>query len=197
MTFHSLGGEFELMNAIPVIPDEIEARLGMAVRQWRVDAGYSQEELAERAGLSVNGISALERGTRTNPFPHTVQVLAEALSLSPEQRAHLVETATARPDEPLAGARHPGLPAPPTPLVGRVEELDHLLARLADLQRVDGDRHRPGRSRGDLVQGADALHDVEHQLLAGSGGHAERCHRGAEAGCRGRVECGRRQLIVS
>ncbi len=50
------------MNAIPGAPDEIETRLGAALRQWRVDAGYSQEELAERASLSRSAIQGLESG---------------------------------------------------------------------------------------------------------------------------------------
>lgn len=50
------------MSEIPGIPDEIEARVGAAVRQWRIDAGYSQEELAERASLSRSAIQGLESG---------------------------------------------------------------------------------------------------------------------------------------
>ena len=33
-----------------------------------------------------------------------------------------------------------------------------------DLQRLDGDRHRPGRRREDLVPRADGLHDLGHDL---------------------------------
>ena len=35
-----------------------------ALRRLRTRAGLTQEELADRAGLSVNAVSALERGTR-------------------------------------------------------------------------------------------------------------------------------------
>jgi transcriptional regulator with XRE-family HTH domain len=41
-----------------------------------------QEELAERAGLSVQGLSALENGRRQVPYRHTVTRLARALGLS-------------------------------------------------------------------------------------------------------------------
>jgi transcriptional regulator with XRE-family HTH domain len=54
------------MSAFWYIPretvDETESRIGRAVRQWRIDAGYSQEELADRAGLSRKAIIALESG---------------------------------------------------------------------------------------------------------------------------------------
>src|SRR5262249_41185172 len=51
--------------------------------------GLTQEELAERAGLSSKGISALERGERQRPHPHTVRALASALDVSDQDRAAL------------------------------------------------------------------------------------------------------------
>lgn len=47
----------------------------------RVAAGFSQKELAERAGLSRRGISDLERGERRSPHPATVRRLESALGL--------------------------------------------------------------------------------------------------------------------
>ncbi|MCO5217440.1 MAG: helix-turn-helix domain-containing protein [Thermomicrobiales bacterium] len=44
-------------------------------------AGLSQEALAERAGLSVRGISDLERGARSTPRIETVRLIVEALGL--------------------------------------------------------------------------------------------------------------------
>ena len=52
---------------------------GARLRGLREEAGLSQEELAERAGVSSHAVSALERGTRTRPYPHTVRALADAL----------------------------------------------------------------------------------------------------------------------
>ena len=46
--------------------------LGAYLRASRDRAGLSQEELAHLAGLSVDAISALERGTRSRPHPSTV-----------------------------------------------------------------------------------------------------------------------------
>ena len=74
--------------------------LGPLLRELREGAGLSQEELAERAGLSTHAISALERGTRTRPYPHTLRSLAGALDLDEDQRAALlgsVAPRTARP----------------------------------------------------------------------------------------------------
>ena len=54
---------------------------GALLRQFRLDAGMTQEQLAERAKLSVEGISALERGARTRPYRETVVLLAGALAV--------------------------------------------------------------------------------------------------------------------
>ena len=59
---------------------------GADLRALRSAAGLTQEELAARAGLTANGVSALERGTRTRPYPHTVRALADALGLEGERR---------------------------------------------------------------------------------------------------------------
>src|SRR4051794_29219800 len=81
---------------------------GHALRAFRGSAGLTQEELAERAGLSTNGVSALERGIRTNPSPNTVRALAEALGLAPEDRDRLLELAR--------GGGAPAPAGPPAPL---------------------------------------------------------------------------------
>jgi transcriptional regulator with XRE-family HTH domain len=48
------------------------------LKRYRVAAGLTQQELAERARLSVRGISNLERGVRRLPQPATIALLAEA-----------------------------------------------------------------------------------------------------------------------
>ena len=66
------------------------ASLATTLRALREAAGLSQEELAERAGLSSHAISALERGTRTRPYPHTVRALCDALDADADARAALI-----------------------------------------------------------------------------------------------------------
>jgi transcriptional regulator with XRE-family HTH domain len=65
------------------------AAFGELLRRWRESAGLSQRDLAQRARLSTKAVGALERGERRRPHPHTVRALAEALGLSPEDRAAL------------------------------------------------------------------------------------------------------------
>jgi predicted ATPase/transcriptional regulator with XRE-family HTH domain len=125
------------------------------LRRLRERAGLTQEELAERAGLTVHAVSALERGTRTRPYPHTVRSLAAALEITAAQQDELVAavpsrrssrpapsapapvTAAAAPVVPpleppaAAPARPATLVVPPTPLFGR----DGDLAALASVIR--------------------------------------------------------------
>jgi predicted ATPase/transcriptional regulator with XRE-family HTH domain len=107
---------------------------GPLLRQHRLAAGLSQAELAERAGLSPDGIRALEAGRRVAPRPYTVRALAEALALAEEDRLQLyaatqVESLSpeAPPvsDTPAAASQQSlfsTLPLPPTRLIGRERE---------------------------------------------------------------------------
>src|SRR5688572_32793514 len=98
----------------------MESDFGGLLRRYRVAAGLTQEELAERAGVSTRGISDLERGAHGLPRKDTLQLLLDALALSPTDRAALVATArrpaTTRPCRERAD-RYPNLPVPLTPLV--------------------------------------------------------------------------------
>src|SRR5579859_5034876 len=69
---------------------------GDLLRRYRAAAGLTQEDLAERAGLSVQAIGALERGLRRRPHRDTLDLLAAALALSPEQRATFTAAARRR-----------------------------------------------------------------------------------------------------
>ncbi|HET6316584.1 MAG TPA: helix-turn-helix domain-containing protein, partial [Chloroflexota bacterium] len=68
--------------------------LGSHLRRLRRRAGLSQEMLAERAGISVATVGALEEGQRRRPHPHTLSALAQALELSSDERARLLEAAS-------------------------------------------------------------------------------------------------------
>jgi transcriptional regulator with XRE-family HTH domain len=134
---------------------------GSRLRQYREAAGLSQEELAERAGLTAHAIGALERGERRRPYPHTVQLLASALGLDDAARDALIAAVPKRgmrvtrslvdapprvvvsaaftaartadlADASLDPRRLPTTPLRGPALVGRREECAVLLARLAE-----------------------------------------------------------------
>ncbi|HEU5099238.1 MAG TPA: protein kinase [Roseiflexaceae bacterium] len=71
-------------------------RFGALLRRYREAAGLSQEQLAERAGLTVSAIGALERGERKRPYPHTLQRLVKALDLDETRRAALIAALPSR-----------------------------------------------------------------------------------------------------
>jgi predicted ATPase/DNA-binding XRE family transcriptional regulator len=103
------------------------------LRQLRTAASLSQETLAERAGVSLRGISDLERGVRRAPHLTTVRMLADALGLDSTDRQAL--QAAARPGtlaelhtSILVGAAP--FPVPLTSLIGREQELAELTALL-------------------------------------------------------------------
>jgi tetratricopeptide (TPR) repeat protein/transcriptional regulator with XRE-family HTH domain len=121
---------------------------GLLLRQHRIDAGLTQEELAERARLSTRAISDLERGVNRTARIHTVRQLSAALELADEslstflaaargQSATNVNSAPAEParraavDEP----REPVFPIggflgalPTGSLVAREGEMNSILA---------------------------------------------------------------------
>ncbi|HXT35202.1 MAG TPA: tetratricopeptide repeat protein [Chloroflexota bacterium] len=107
-----------------MVTNPITLPFGDLLRRLRLDAGLSQEELAERAGISARGISALERGVNRAPQRETVLLLAKALALSGEERAAFEAAARRRG---IAVGTTEGtesrLPMPLTALLGREEEM--------------------------------------------------------------------------
>jgi len=51
------------------------------LREARLNSGYSQTELAERAGVSQASIAMIETGARVSPHPRTLRKLAGALGI--------------------------------------------------------------------------------------------------------------------
>ena len=113
------------------------ADFGALLRRYRLAAGLTQEALAERAGVSLDGISALERGYRRSPHRDTLALLAGALALSDGQR-HAFEASAARPafprrrEEasvtvgPWANSPFANLPLALSSFVGRDRELTEI-----------------------------------------------------------------------
>lgn len=113
------------------------------IRRRRALGGPSQAQLAERSGLSTRQTSDLARGLRTMPRLETIRMLADALRLGEQDRAELL--LAARPgiqavSERLAAGARPAVggdrrtapPIPPTPMIGRDDEIDRLLSLLLD-----------------------------------------------------------------
>ncbi len=106
---------------------------GALLKRLRIAAKLSQIELAERAHLSRESVSALERGINRAPRRDTLLLLAEALQLSDTDRALLesaareqrfAETAPPSPSSPL--------PVPLTTLIGREAEITNVVQSLAE-----------------------------------------------------------------
>jgi predicted ATPase/transcriptional regulator with XRE-family HTH domain len=69
------------------------AELAALLKEFRIQAGLSQQALAERALISVQAVSALERGYRKAPYHVTLERIADALALPQEARQALEHSA--------------------------------------------------------------------------------------------------------
>jgi predicted ATPase/DNA-binding XRE family transcriptional regulator len=114
------------------------------LRRLRIAAGLTQQELAERAGVSVRAISDLEREINERPRRDTAAMLADGLRLASAEREAFLAAAQPRPrlSAAPAGFLPPPLPEPTGPLLGREHELraieDALLGRGVRLLTLTG-----------------------------------------------------------
>ena len=107
---------------------------GVLLRRRRLAARLTQEELAERAGLSARTIRALESGRTARPFRHSVRRLAAALGLDGTAAEEFVAAAPPRLGTVSSGAESgesgpgeeaAGSPGAPDPLGGRAVGYRH------------------------------------------------------------------------
>jgi predicted ATPase/DNA-binding XRE family transcriptional regulator len=112
---------------------------GALLREFRLAAGLSQDALAERAAMSADGISALERGVNKAPQRETLALLLGALQLQAQQR-QAIEAAARRPSRPRMSAaraiKKHNLPRLTSPLFGRERELREIEGLVAASQLV-------------------------------------------------------------
>jgi tetratricopeptide (TPR) repeat protein/transcriptional regulator with XRE-family HTH domain len=121
------------------------------LRQLRAEAGLTQEELAQAAGLSPRSVSDLERGIHRTAHKDTAVLLADALGLAEPARALFVATARGKaPAAEVLAARQgvaPGaaaaaairtLPRDTASFTGRQAELTHLLGAMDGLATDGG-----------------------------------------------------------
>ncbi len=106
---------------------------GSQLKALREAAGFTQEELATIAGLSVHAVSALERGERRRPQVETVRALSAALDLTDSARDAFLASARARaPHAAVEELASVALPAALTALIGREADVEVLWQWLAD-----------------------------------------------------------------
>src|SRR5215204_4390803 len=115
--------------------DEIADRatppaFGQLLKRLRTAAYLTQQELAERAGVSLRLVSDLERGIILRPRRDTVQMLADGLGLADADREEFAAVARGRQPRAAPPSRRTNLPSPPTPLVGREAEVATALSLL-------------------------------------------------------------------
>ncbi len=116
------------------------AEFGILLKRLRLQAGLSQEQLAERARISAKAVGAYERGDRRAPYRDTLALIVEALGVTGAAYDELVSAANrARRRGPSAigvAARsespaHPNnLPIARTTFVGRDHDLAEVTALL-------------------------------------------------------------------
>jgi predicted ATPase/DNA-binding XRE family transcriptional regulator len=102
--------------------------LGALLRRLREESGLTQEELADRAGVSARTVSDTERGLRSRLYADTAARLATGLGLDDPTRSRFVEVARGRPGVDRVPVN--ALPRSLTPLVGRQNELAALMEQL-------------------------------------------------------------------
>jgi transcriptional regulator with XRE-family HTH domain len=164
--------------------DETEGRaFGELLHRHRLARGHTQEELAERAGLSARAIGDLERGRRRRPQLYTVRQLAAAVELGIEDQARFEGVAR-------AGQSRAPLPAARLPVgnfLGAVSA-SRLVGRRAELERLEGALRavttgggrcvfvagEPGAGKTRLMQEV-MLRLQEHDVVLGTG----RCYEGS------------------
>ena len=92
--------------------EQLALGFGGLLRQLRAEAGLTQEELAEAAGLSPRSVSDLERGIHPTARKDTAELLAGALGLAGPARPLFVAAARGRApaEEVLAALRGEAAP---------------------------------------------------------------------------------------
>jgi transcriptional regulator with XRE-family HTH domain len=126
--------------------------IGSRIRAARKTAGLSQEELARRAGMSLKGMSYIERGHIEDPHYSSLSKIADALGVSV--------------GELLEDPHVPKAPAPTSPQLGAEEPGEE--RRIFDVVRelvtrqLEEDRQAIARAgESELAQGSTVRHENE------------------------------------
>ncbi|HMF29748.1 MAG TPA: helix-turn-helix domain-containing protein, partial [Candidatus Cybelea sp.] len=117
------------------------SQFGSLLRRHRLAAGLSQEALAEGAQMSVEGLSALERGYRQRPQRQTIVALADALRLTDDALREFQASVEQKPEIVIdESADESRLPIALATFIGREKELAEIgeLLRSSRLVTVTG-----------------------------------------------------------
>lgn len=119
----------------------MDAEFATLLHRHRRAAGLTQQKLAEKAGMSVAAIGALERGVRRFPRPETVNALAYAMGLTAADRNAFTAAAARRPSRVQPDTTAPAavprqLPMPDASFTGRAADLATLHTALTNGSRV-------------------------------------------------------------
>jgi transcriptional regulator with XRE-family HTH domain/tetratricopeptide (TPR) repeat protein len=115
--------------------------LSELLRTFRIRAGLTQAALAEKAGLSEQAISVLERGTRSRPRIDTVRSLTAALALTSTEADQFLSVARGKLGTPRTPPKEPAADQLPTPwqlppaapdFTGRAAQVEAILSVLRD-----------------------------------------------------------------
>jgi len=71
----------------------LKSLLGLNIKRFRVHSGFSQEELSEKAEISVPFLGAIERGEKW-PSPSNLAGIAQGLGVNPYDLLKPEETAS-------------------------------------------------------------------------------------------------------
>lgn len=138
------------------------AGFGELVRRYRGAAGLTQEELADRAGMSVRAVSDIERGRTTRPHRNSVVLLAEALGLTGASAEAFTSAAGTADDSVRAATLGVTGPGPLAPSAGSAQErivapqqlpagLPFFAGRAAELDVLTSLRRRAGVMPGAVM----------------------------------------------
>ncbi|WP_051967494.1 ATP-binding protein [Kitasatospora mediocidica] len=141
---------------------------GTLLREYRLSAGWTQEELAERSGVSTHAISVLESGRR-RPRLSSVARLATALGLDFARRDQLLAAARGEPESRTG-------PAPVEHLVPRLlpHAVPDFTGRRGEVERLLALAGGPGgtQARPLVISAIDGMAGVGKTALAVHTGHS-------------------------
>ncbi|GAA1545478.1 ATP-binding protein [Kribbella lupini] len=143
-----------------------ETTLGELLRGFRIAANLTQGALAEKAGLSEQAVSLLERGTRRRPRISTIHALAEALALDRDAEEQLANAArgtsspqlTSPADAASTGVVPRQLPPTLADFTGREAALEKLVATLTGSDRTSTVRMAAVTGMGGVGKTSLAVH---------------------------------------